>query len=46
MKVAYFPEAQEELEEAVRFPYGIVCQIVNNTLVIVAVMHLHRRPGY
>lgn len=91
MKVAYFPEALEELEEAVRyydgkrpglgdeffdevqeaigrikglpkawslvgkstrvcqthrFPYGIVYKIVNNTLVIVAVMHLHRRPGY
>ena len=91
MKVAYFPEVQEELEKAVRyydgkrlglgdeffdevqeaigrikelpkawslvgknvricqthrFPYGIDYRVVSHTLVIVAVMHLHRRPGY
>ncbi|MCE9525381.1 MAG: type II toxin-antitoxin system RelE/ParE family toxin [Planctomycetales bacterium] len=29
-----------------RFPYGLVYQIRGNEAVIVAVMHLHRRPGY
>jgi len=27
-----------------RFPYGIIYQIRQDTLVIVAVMHLHREP--
>jgi hypothetical protein len=29
-----------------RFPFGIVYQIKSNTLRIIAVAHLHRRPGY
>lgn len=29
-----------------RFPYGLIYQIRDNEAVIVAVMHLHRRPGY
>ena len=29
-----------------RFPYGILYGINADTLVIVAVAHLHRRPGY
>lgn len=29
-----------------RFPYDIVTMIVDDSLVIVAVMHQHRRPGY
>jgi len=29
-----------------RFPYGIVCVPEPDCIVIVAVMHLHRRPGY
>ena len=29
-----------------RFPYGVIYQIKSRTLRIVAVAHLHRRPGY
>ncbi|NOT61059.1 MAG: type II toxin-antitoxin system RelE/ParE family toxin [Acidobacteria bacterium] len=29
-----------------RFPYGIVYQVEANQIVIVAVMHLHRKPNY
>ena len=29
-----------------RFPYGIIYRIRNSGIEVVAVMHLHRRPGY
>ena len=29
-----------------RFPYGLIYQIREDEAVIIAVMHLHRRPGY
>ncbi len=29
-----------------RFPYGIIYQIESEDIQIVAVMHLHRKPGY
>lgn len=29
-----------------RFPYGLVYQLLSNEIRILAVMHLHRRPGY
>jgi plasmid stabilization system protein ParE len=29
-----------------RFPYGVIYQIKNSRIEILAVMHLHRRPGY
>jgi mRNA-degrading endonuclease RelE of RelBE toxin-antitoxin system len=29
-----------------RFPYGLVYQIRGDEAVIIAVMHLHRRPAY
>jgi hypothetical protein len=29
-----------------RFPYGLVYQVQGDVAVIVAVMHLSRRPGY
>ena len=29
-----------------RFPYGVVYQIVETEILIVAVAHLHRKPGY
>ena len=28
------------------FPYGVLFRIENEQLVVVAVMHLHREPGY
>ena len=32
--------------QAHRFPYGIVYQVRGNAIAVVAVMHLHGRPGY
>jgi len=29
-----------------RFPYGVIYQVKSRTLRIIAVAHLHRRPGY
>ena len=29
-----------------RFPYGVVYQILQSEILIVAVAHLHREPGY
>ena len=29
-----------------RFPYGILYRITNDKILIMAVMNLHRRPGY
>lgn len=29
-----------------RFPYGIVYRIEDNVILIVAIMHLKRKPGY
>jgi hypothetical protein len=29
-----------------RFPFGIIYQVKDNTLRIIAVANLHRRPGY
>lgn len=29
-----------------RFPYGIVYQAINSEILIIAVAHLHREPGY
>ena len=46
------PEAWSKLSKTVRccrtkrFPYGILYTIRENDILIVAVMHLHRKPGY
>jgi plasmid stabilization system protein ParE len=29
-----------------RFPYAILYKLDNNQIIIVAIMHLHRRPNY
>jgi len=29
-----------------RFPYGVVYEVLKDEIVVHAVMHLHRRPGY
>jgi plasmid stabilization system protein ParE len=29
-----------------RFPYGIVYQVLESEILVVAVAHMHRKPGY
>jgi len=46
------PLLYQEIEAGVRrcltmtFPFGVVFRIMPNQHVIIAVMHLHREPGY
>ena len=46
------PVLYQEIEDGVRrcltmtFPFGVVFQIMPDKYVIIAVMHLHRDPGY
>jgi hypothetical protein len=46
------PLLYQEIESGVRrcltmtFPFGVVFRIMPNQYVIIAVMHLHREPGY
>lgn len=47
-----FPQSYPEIEPGirrcrlVRFPYGVIYGIDGESLVVVAVAHLHRRPRY
>lgn len=47
-----YPVAYPEIEPGIRrcqlarFPYGLIYGVDDETLVIVAVAHLHRRPRY
>jgi plasmid stabilization system protein ParE len=47
------PERWPEMEPGIRrrfvfhrFPYAMIYRIVGDEVQVVAVMHLHRRPGY
>jgi toxin ParE2 len=50
--IAQFPEGWHPLTphirryRLVRFPYGLIYAPLPEEILIVAVMHLHRRPGY
>ena len=47
-----FPKAWLEIEEGIRrslvrrFPYGVLYSEAKNGIFIIAVMNLHRKPGY
>ena len=47
-----YPEASTEIEPGIRrwlltrFPYSLVYGIDSNTIVVIAVAHLHREPRY
>ena len=51
-RVLQFPEAWSRLSEnsrrclTIRFPYGVVYQILDEEILIIAVMQLNRKPGY
>jgi plasmid stabilization system protein ParE len=51
-RICTHPAAWTNLGEGIRrcrtnrFPYGLVYFVEENEIFIVAVMHLHRRPGY
>lgn len=51
-RIENFPEAWPQLSQNNRrcriasFPYGIVYSIKDNSILVVAVMHLQRRPNY
>jgi plasmid stabilization system protein ParE len=51
-RIEEYPEAWQLLGPRVRryrlnrFPYGLLYAVLDNEIVIVAVMHLHRKPDY
>jgi plasmid stabilization system protein ParE len=51
-RVLAFPLSYPEIEPGIRrcrlarFPYGLIYGVDDETVVIVAVAHLHRRPRY
>jgi plasmid stabilization system protein ParE len=51
-RIIAFPRAWQRLSKRTRrcrlnrFPYGVVYQLRREAILIVAVIHLHRRPGY
>jgi hypothetical protein len=51
-RIARFPEAWHPLGEGVRrcrlrrFPYGLIYTVDNGGILVLAVVHLHRRPDY
>lgn len=51
-RIQRYPSAWPRLGERVRryrmrrYPYGIIYQQRDDSILIVAVAHLHRRPGY
>jgi len=51
-RIIQYPDAWSTLSKnsrrclVSRFPYGLIYQIKSHTLRIIAVAHLHRRPGY
>ncbi|MBI5190441.1 MAG: type II toxin-antitoxin system RelE/ParE family toxin [Nitrospirae bacterium] len=51
-RILHLPSAWHKFSEntrrcqTIRFPFGVVYQIMEDEVVIVAVMQLNRRPGY
>jgi plasmid stabilization system protein ParE len=51
-RIRQYPEAWHPFTQNTRrcqtrrFPYGIVYQIVESELLVIAIAHLHREPGY
>jgi len=51
-RIRQYPEAWHSFTQNTRrcqtqrFPYGVVYQILESKILIVAIAHLHREPGY
>jgi toxin ParE2 len=50
-RIEEYPEAWQLLGPRVRryrlrFPYGLVYRLLESEIVVLAVMHLHRKPDY
>ena len=51
-RISYFPSAWQQITKNTRrclvktFPYGVIYQILDNTILIVAIANLHRKPNY
>ena len=51
-RIVAFPEAWASLSPNTRrcrlnkFPYGVVYRVVPEMIQVIAIMHLHRNPGY
>lgn len=51
-RVLSYPEAWHPLDEGLRrcrlnrFPYGLIYAVENGDILVLAVAHLHRKPGY
>lgn len=51
-RVSSYPDAWHPLEEGLRrcrlnrFPYGLIYAVENSDILVLAVAHLHRKPGY
>ncbi|KAF0191028.1 MAG: hypothetical protein FD165_2267 [Gammaproteobacteria bacterium] len=51
-RIAAFPEAWPQFSTRTRrcllkrFPYGIIYQYSGNSILVIAVAHLHRKPDY
>jgi plasmid stabilization system protein ParE len=51
-RIKQYPEAWHAVSrrtrryQVKRFPYGVIYQIRQDELLIVAIAHLHRKPGY
>ena len=51
-RVSLYPEAWHPLGEGVRrcrlnrFPYGLIYAVESGDILVLAIAHLHRKPGY
>ena len=51
-RIIYFPSAWSKLSENTRrcltnrFPYGVIYQIIDEEVIIIAIMQLNRTPDY
>jgi plasmid stabilization system protein ParE len=51
-RIVIYPKSCAEIEDGIRrclikrFPYGVIYGIEHDTVIIIAVSHLHRKPRY